>query len=86
MAILMTSLWANALGLASSLLVGYFWFALLTPRAWQPVFPGAGLVVVACLILSIFMSAIVGWVGSRRWYFATAAALGTFLFVGLRMH
>jgi len=79
-------MWSNALGSASILLVGYFWFALLTPRAWQPVFPGAGLFVVTCLILSILMSAIAGWVGSRRWYFATAAALGTFLFFGLRMH
>jgi hypothetical protein len=86
MAMLTTRLWANALGSASSLLVAYFWFALLTPHAWQPVFSGAGSIVVACIILSILMSTVAGWIGSHRWYFATAAALGTFLFVGLRMH
>jgi hypothetical protein len=79
-------LWSNMLGLISILLVAYFWFALLTPHAWQPIFPGAGLVVVAALASSILMSAIAGWVGSRRWYFATVAALVTFLFFGLRIH
>jgi len=79
-------LWSNMLGLISILLVAYFWLALLTPHAWRPVFPGAGLVVVAALASSILMSAIAGWVGSRRWYLATVVALVTFLFVGLRIH
>jgi hypothetical protein len=33
MAVLRTRLSANTLGLASILSVGYFWFALLVPRA-----------------------------------------------------
>lgn len=81
-----TRICANALGLVSVLLVGYFWVALFTPHAWQPVFPGAGFVVVGCLFLSLVMSASAGWLGSRRWYLATAATLATLLFVGLRMH
>lgn len=79
-------LWSNMLGLISSLLVAYFGVALVTPLAWQPIFPGAGFVVLAALASSILMSAIAGWVGSRRWYFATVAALVTFLFFGLRIH
>jgi hypothetical protein len=86
MAVVAMRTWANALGLASILLVGYFWFALLTPHAWQPVFQGAGFLVVGCLFLSVVMSASAGWLGSRRWYLATAAALAMLLFFGLRMH
>jgi uncharacterized BrkB/YihY/UPF0761 family membrane protein len=84
--LVVSRLWSNMLGLVSVLLVAYFWVALLTRRAWQPIFPGAGLVVVAALALSILMSAIAGRVGSRRWYFATVAALVAFLFFALRMH
>jgi len=79
-------LWSNFLGLVSILFVAYFWLALLTPRAWQPIFPGAGLVVVAALASSILMSAIAGCIGSRRWYIATVAALATFLYLNLRIH
>jgi hypothetical protein len=74
------------LGSLSVLLVGYFWLALLSPIVWQPIFPGAGFVVLAALAISVLMSAIAAWTSSRRWYFATAAAVGTVLFVGLRMH
>jgi hypothetical protein len=78
--------WTNVLGLTSLFLVGYFWLALLMPHVWQPVFPGAGFIVVGCLFLSIVMSASAGWLGSRRWYLATVVALATLLFFGLRMH
>jgi hypothetical protein len=81
----MKAKWTNALGLVSILLVGYFWFALLVPGAWRPIFPGAGLVVAACLFLAIIISAVAGWAGSRRWYLATAAAVGALLFCGLGM-
>jgi hypothetical protein len=74
------------MGLLSILIISYFWLALLVPHTWQPVFPGAGFVVVAALLSAIVMSAVAGTAGSRRWYFVTAAALGTFLFLGLRMH
>jgi uncharacterized BrkB/YihY/UPF0761 family membrane protein len=76
----------NALGLASLLVVSCFWLALLVPRIWRPVFPGAGLVVIAALVLSLTFSVLAASFGSPRWYFATVAALGTLLFVGLRMH
>ena len=85
-ALRMSRLGSNLLGLISMLLVAYFWLALLTQLVWQPIFPGAGLVVVAALASSVLMSAIAGWIGSRRWYFATLAALVTFLFFGLSIH
>jgi uncharacterized BrkB/YihY/UPF0761 family membrane protein len=75
----------GTLGLISIVLVAYFWLALLMPQAWQPVFPGAGFVVVGCLLLSIVTSAWAAWLGSRRWYLATVAALGTLVFFGFRM-
>ena len=78
--------WTNILGGTSLALVGYFWLALVLPRLWQPIFPGAGLVVVASLFLSLLMSALSGYCGSSRWYLASATALGTLLFIGLRMH
>lgn len=78
--------WAAALGLISLALIVYFWLALLVPNAWRPVFHGAGFAVIACLLLSVVMSASAGWLGSRGWYLATVAALGTLLFLGLRMH
>jgi hypothetical protein len=77
---------ANTLGSVSVALVVYFWLALLVPHVWHPVFAGAGWVLMASLIAAVVMSAIAGYVGSARWYFATALAVATFLFVGFRMH
>jgi uncharacterized BrkB/YihY/UPF0761 family membrane protein len=75
-----------ALGLMSLAPVVYFWLALPMPHIWQPIFPGAGFAVIGCLLLSFVMSASAAWLGSRGWYIATIAALGTILFLGLRMH
>jgi len=85
MAAVSSSFWPNAIGSVSALVVGYFWLALMAQRVWQPVFPGAGFFVIGALALSILMSAMAGWVGSRRWYVVTAAAVGTLLLVGFRM-
>ena len=76
---------ANGMGLLSILIVGYFWFALLVRHAWQPVFPGAGFLVIGTVVSALVMSIIAGAAGSRRWYFVSALAFATFLFIGFGM-
>lgn len=77
---------SHVLGLTSLFFVVYFWLALLLPHVWQPIFPGAGFMIVGCLLLSTVGSVSAGWLGSRRWYFVAVAALVTLLFIGLRMY
>jgi hypothetical protein len=72
----------------SAAIVGGFWFLVLARVVWNVCFcfPGAGFALIAALVLSVILSGVAGLAGSPRWYLIAAAAAGSLMFIGLRMH
>ena len=77
--------WTVILGTLSALPCAYFWFCMLA-HGHGVRCPGPTVVVLLFVFLAIPSSAVAGAYGYRIWWFVTVVAVGTLLFVVLRLH
>jgi hypothetical protein len=78
--------WTTILGVISVLPCAYFWGCGLAIELWSVRPPGDPALLLLAIWGSVPLSAVVGAYGSRYWWLVTALAIGTFLFVVLRLH
>jgi hypothetical protein len=78
--------WTTILGVVSVLPCVYFWGCGLAMEVSSIRCPGDPAMLLLAILVSIPLSITVGAYGSRYWWLVTVIAIGTILFVGLRLH
>lgn len=74
---------AMTLGLCSLAILASLWFVHLAPMKWNLHYPGGRYSFSLALLLPMAMSALAGRWGNHLWFFLTAAALATVVYMGL---
>jgi len=63
-------------------ILGFIWLVFLAPIKWNLNYPVGYFWFLVTILVAIMMSITAGILGTRRWYFLTLVAVGTFVYAG----
>ena len=78
--------WTSAMGLLSVLITCLFWLLVALSLKHEVHYPGELMGVMITQLIGLALSVVAAIKGSRLWFLAVAASLGTVLSVVIRLH